>query len=83
MEGSNSWNARQHSVRGMPAVTATDGHDRRGHATTNGNACAVRDPGAYTHVYASSNRDTEPGPDAYSNSSRERNNRMQRGFRGA
>ena len=55
----------------MPAVSATDGHDRRGHATTNGNACAVGNPDrrAYTHVYASSNRDTEPGPDAYSNSS--------------
>ena len=58
----------------MPAVSATDGHDRRGHATTNGNACAVGNPNrrAYTHVYASSNLDTEPSPDAYSNPSWDR-----------
>ena len=55
----------------MPAVSATDCHDRRGHATTNGNACAVGNPDrrAYTHVNANSNLDAEPGPDAYSNSS--------------
>ena len=85
MEGSNSWNARQHSVRGMPAVGATDCHDQRGHTTTNCDSDGDRyiDGCAYTHVYASSNRDAEPDADAYSNSSRERNNRMQRGFRGA
>ena len=74
VEVSYTCNARKHSVRGMPAVSATDGHDRREHATTNRNTCAVGNPDrrAYTHVYANSNLDADPGPDAYSNPSWDR-----------
>lgn len=53
----------------MPAGRATDCHDQRGHSTTNCDGDRYIDGCAFTHVYSSSNRDTEPGTDAYSNSS--------------
>lgn len=53
----------------MPAGRATDCHDQRGHTTTSCDSDRYVDGCAYTHIYASSNRDAEPGADAYSNSS--------------